>query len=117
MGMALPASILEAKGMGRERRVRGFLFGDSKHGRRGGTGLAPNSHYYHIGSSRGALFRRGKGRARVGAGRGGYGVAYNSLNQARDSRRKGIDARAEAWSGASMVAGRAPLIPGGLAGE
>jgi len=58
-----------------------------------------------------------KGRVRVGAGRGGYGGAYHSLNQARDSRRKGIDARAEAWSGASMVAGRAPLIPGGLAGE
>jgi len=58
-----------------------------------------------------------KGRARVGAGRGGYGGAYHGLNQARDSRRKGIDARAEAWSGASMVAGRAPLIPGGLAGE
>jgi len=42
--MALPASILEAKGMGRERRVRGFFFGDPKHGRRGGTGSAPNSH-------------------------------------------------------------------------
>jgi len=49
--MALPASILEAKGMGRERRVRRFHLGDSEHGERGGIGSAPNSHCCHLGSS------------------------------------------------------------------
>ena len=35
-----PATILESEGMGRERRVRGFYFGDSEHGkRRLATGL------------------------------------------------------------------------------
>ena len=32
-GTALPASIHQAESMGRERRVRGFHFGDSRHGK------------------------------------------------------------------------------------
>ena len=29
-----PATVLESEGTGRERRVRGFHFGDSEHGKR-----------------------------------------------------------------------------------
>ena len=49
--MALPVYVLEAKGMGRERGVRGVLFGDSEHRRKGGRWSAPNGHCSRLESS------------------------------------------------------------------
>jgi len=86
--MALPASVLEAKDMGRERRVRGFYLVTPSTGERVEGG------------------QQGKGRARIGAGRGGYGGAHHGLNQVRDCRRKGIDGRVGASSRAPMAARR-----------
>jgi len=49
--LAVPASIREAEGMGRGRRVRGSYFGDSKHERRDERRSATDGHYCHHGSS------------------------------------------------------------------
>jgi len=81
--MALPASILEAEGMGRERererRVRRFHLGDSEHGERGGRWSAMSGHCCLHGSSWGGLLQQRNGRAPVGVGRGGSVGAYQGL--------------------------------------
>jgi len=78
-GMALPAFILEAEGMGRERRGRRFHLGDSEHGKRGGRWSAMSGHCCLHESSWGGLLRQRNGRAPVGVGRGGSVGAYQGL--------------------------------------
>ena len=58
-GTALPASILEAKGMVRERRARGFIFGGSGHGRWRWATVATAAMAMVTGSSWRALHRKG----------------------------------------------------------
>ena len=82
-GMAFPASVLGAEGMGRERRARGFRSGDSGHGRGCGRGSAPSSHGCGHGSPWGALLRQGRRRSRLGEGRGGCGGAHRRRNRAK----------------------------------
>jgi len=66
--MALPAFILEAEGMGRERRGRRFHLGDSEHGKRGGRWSAMSGHCCLHGSSWGGLLRQRNRRAPVWGG-------------------------------------------------
>ena len=87
VGTALPASVQESEGMGRERRARGFHSGDSEHGRRGGRWSASGGHCCCPGSSWGALLKQGEGRARLGACIGGYGGAHLERNQTKTARR------------------------------
>ena len=53
-GTALPTSVQESEGMGRERRVRGFSFGDSGH-RRGLDGGRPRAAIVAAMAARGEL--------------------------------------------------------------
>jgi len=78
IGTALPASILEAESMGRERerRVRGFHFGDSGHGKRRWVAAAAAAMVMAAGSSAQAAIVK----TRLGACIGGYGGAHLERN-------------------------------------
>ena len=66
---AAPASVLESEGMGRERRVRGFHFGDFGHRkRRSTTAAAPRARRGELAGSREGA---GRGLGLVGEGHGG----------------------------------------------
>ena len=82
-GTAFPASVLGAEGMGRERKVRGFYFGDSGHGKRRLTMAAAAAMAMASRSSWGALLGQREGLPRVGAGRGRRGGAHLERNRTK----------------------------------
>ena len=59
------ATVLESDDMGRERRMWGFSFGYSEHGRGGGGWLAPSYHCCCLESSAQAGIGKGESWGRV----------------------------------------------------
>ena len=79
---ALPATILESKSMGRERRGRGFHFGGSGHGRWRLASAAAAAIAATTRSSWGARWWRAEEGVLVGEGKGGYEDAHHRSNRA-----------------------------------
>ena len=79
---ALPATILESKSMGRERRGRGFHFGGSGHGRQRLASAAAAAIAVTTRSSWGARWWLAEEAVLVGEGRGGYEDAHHRSNRA-----------------------------------
>ena len=69
-GTVLPASIHQAESMGRERRARGFHFGNSGHGKRRWVAAAAAAMATASRSSWGACWQHGEGKVWLGKGRG-----------------------------------------------
>ena len=82
-GTAFPASVLAAEGMGRERKARGFYFGDSGHGKQRLAMAAAAAMAMASRSSWGALLGQREGLPRVGAGRGRCGGAHLERNRTK----------------------------------
>ena len=122
---AVPATVLESEGTGRERRARGFYFGDSGHGKRRSAPAAwqPWPRLMSLlvaGRGRGA----GWGRPRVlwrcsAAAYLGVGCLQEEIDErllrlGRESRESSIQGGREAVSGG---AGAARRVEGGDGGQ
>jgi len=80
---AAPATILESESTGRERRARGFYFGDSGHGKQRLAMAAAAAMAMASRSSWGALLGQREGLPRVGAGKGRCGGAHLERNRTK----------------------------------